>query len=72
MFFVDLECEINFSTHRTRGPYTRCQTISDSSCETQDSSRDFRTLFVTPTGSICEAKTNISIKEVEKLKYKDI
>ena len=39
---------------------TRCQTISDSSCETQDSSCDFRNLLVTPTDSVCEAKTTVS------------
>ena len=45
---------------------TRCQTVSDSSCETQESRCDFRTLFVTPTDSICKVKTNISTKDAEK------
>ena len=45
---------------------TRCRAISDSSCETKDSSCDFRTLFVTPTDSICESQANISTKDAEK------
>ena len=42
------------------------QTKSDSSCETQDSCCDFRTLFVTPADSICGVKTNISTKTGRK------
>ena len=45
---------------------SRCQTISDSTCETQDSSCDFRTLFVTPTDSIYKVKTNIPTEEARK------
>ena len=49
-----------------RACISRCQTVSDSTCETQDSSCDFRTLFVTPTDSIYEVKTNIPTEEARK------
>ena len=49
-----------------RAAKSRCQTVSDSACETQESNCDFQTLFVKPTDSICEVKTHISTKEAKK------
>ena len=62
---IQLFSSLVYVSSNKRKHISRCLTVSDSNCETQDYRYDFRTVFVTPNDSVCEVKTNISTKEAE-------